>query len=190
MLPDPCPRISGFVLAGGQSRRMGVDKAMLAFRGETLIQHAAEIVGEAAGNVTIIGPPERYAWLGLQVIPDERPGFGPLGGVVTALSISEAEWALVVGCDLPNIDAGLLRRLIALTTADSHCIVPESPNGLEPLCAVWHRSALPQLRCALAAERLKMKMVVRELNARIYPVADPRLFRNINTPEDLIAGHE
>ena len=183
---------AGYVLAGGASRRMGSDKALLPLGGRTLIEHAAAAVREAAGNVTIIGSPERYRHLGIQVLPDERPGFGPLGGVITALANGRAEWSLIVACDLPGLTADLLRGLLAVVDSfpGFECVVPRSPVGLEPLCAVWHVAALPKLRCALEAGRLKMKEVVLSLETRIWPVADSQFFRNINTPDEWAIGHE
>src|SRR5579863_10550524 len=78
---------SGYVLAGGRSTRMGRDKALLPLGDSTLLDHVAHCVRQAAGNVTIIGPPDRYAGLGYPVAADLVNDSGPLGGVYTALSI-------------------------------------------------------------------------------------------------------
>ena len=171
---------------------MGSDKALLPFRGRTLVEHVAAEVRQAAGTVAIIGDPGRYGHFGIRVLPDERPGFGPLGGVITALASEKAEWSLVVGCDLPGLTAALLVELLdaAHAAAGHKCLVPRSPVGLEPLCAVWHISSLPKLRCALEAGHLKMKEVVFEIETRVWPVADARLFRNVNTAGDWAIGHE
>jgi molybdenum cofactor guanylyltransferase len=192
MSQDARPATAGFVLAGGASRRMGSDKALLPFRGRTLVEHVAAAVREAAGIVTIIGNPERYGHFGIRVLADERPGFGPLGGVITALATGSVEWSLVVACDLAGITAAFLLELLdaAHSSSGLECLVPRSPVGLEPLCAVWHISALPKLRCALEAGRLKMKEVVLLLETRIWPVADSQFFRNINTPDEWAIGHE
>lgn len=171
---------------------MGTDKALLPFRGRTLVEHIAAAVRDAAGSVTIIGDPQRYGRLGMRVLPDERPGFGPLGGVVTALATGSAEWSLVVACDVPDVTSAFLIELLdaAQSSSGHECLVPRSPAGLEPLCAAWHISALPKLRCALEAGHLKMKEVVLKLETRICPVADARLFRNMNTAGDWAIGHE
>ncbi len=105
---------SGFVLAGGRSTRMGRNKALLPFRGTTLVEHVAGIVRQAAGSVTLIGDPVQLAHLGLPVFPDKLPGSGPASGIYTALTITSTDWNLIAGCDMPAVTSdillGLLRR--------------------------------------------------------------------------------
>jgi molybdopterin-guanine dinucleotide biosynthesis protein A len=177
---------AGFVLAGGQSRRMGLDKALLRIADQPLVERVARAVEIAAGSATIIGPAERYAHLGRRVIPDEKPGAGPLGGIVTALSATDAEYSVITACDLPDLTAEFLTRLVAFarSTGPADCWVPEGPNGLEPLCAVWNARALSKLRCALAAGTRKMKEVIAGIETCTFPVSDGAVFRNVNTPRD------
>ncbi len=169
---------------------MGRDKALLPFRGRTLLEHTAGQVRQAAGNVTIIADPARYAHLGLPVVADLRPGCGPLAGVVTALSISGQPWNLIVACDMPNLDSQFLESLItvALTkTGQSECVAPAGLTNVEPLCAVYHRSALPTLERALDRGQFAMWAVLESLKTFKVPVKDERRFSNLNTPEDLAA---
>ena len=100
---DPAIPRAGFVLVGGNSSRMGRDKAGLPLLGRTLVEHVAAAVAEAAGSVTLIGPPGRYSSLDFPIIADWRPGLGPLGGIHTALTHSPAVWNLIAACDLPQI---------------------------------------------------------------------------------------
>lgn len=182
------PLVSGFVLVGGKSSRMGRDKALLPWNGTTLAQHTAHIVAEAAGSVTLIGDPARYGALGYPVCPDRLPGAGPLSGIVTALFISPAEWALVAGCDMPAISTGALRLLLQETAAtECQSIVPIGPTGPEPLCAVYHRACLMALEKAIAEGRFRMRDVVNELRACFFTGIDPACFANLNTPEDFEA---
>ena len=178
--------VGGFVLAGGGSTRMGTDKALLSRNGQTLLERAAAEVAEAAGNVTIIGDPSRYARFGWPVAPDVSPGRGPLGGIVTALALAREEWSLVIACDMPGLDRGFLGQVIeaALAAADGcECVAAQGPNGPEPLCAAYRRAALGKLRGALDRNILKMMTVLDRLEVR-YLAGDGGRFANINTPQD------
>ena len=96
---------AGYVLVGGRSSRMGRDKAMLPFHGATLAQWIAKQVAEAAGSAMLVG----NASTG---IADLYPSEGPVGGILTALAHSDADWNLIVACDMPQADAPFLRRLL------------------------------------------------------------------------------
>jgi molybdopterin-guanine dinucleotide biosynthesis protein A len=175
---------SGFVLAGGGSSRMGRDKALLPYRGTTLVQHLAQLVQEAAGTVALIGEPARYSSLGYPVHPDKFPGCGPLGGIYTALSVSAADWNLIVACDMPSISAGVLRTLIGSVEPGQNCVIANGPNGAhEPLCAVYHRRCLPVLRRAIEEKRFKMRDLVMELGPSARLV-DASALANVNTPAE------
>jgi molybdopterin-guanine dinucleotide biosynthesis protein A len=197
---------AAFVLVGGASTRMGRDKALLPSGGATLAGHIASLACEAAGNVTLIGPPERYAGLGLPVVPDAVEGCGPLGGLYTALRVTSADWNLIVACDMPRLTADLLKRLFAAAeSAGKDCVVPVSARGPEPLCAVYHRRVLAAAESALRqrtksgknlmdsapaqADRLhqkvlKMQDFITRLDTLLWPVSEGPLFENVNTPED------
>ena len=176
---------SGFVLAGGASSRMGRDKALLPYHGTTLLEHIARAVEEAAGEVALIGDPGRYGGFGYPVYPDEIPGRGPLGGLYTALRVSTADWNLVVACDMPGITADVLRGLLDRAAASNrNSIAATGPDGRpEPLCAVYHRSCLPAVTRAIGDNRLRMRDLVRELEAG-SALVDPSSIANVNTPKE------
>ncbi|MCS6952030.1 MAG: molybdenum cofactor guanylyltransferase [Bryobacterales bacterium] len=179
-------KCAGFVLAGGSSSRMGRDKALLPLAGATLLEHVAGQVRQATGSVVVIGPPERYAALGLRVVPDLVPGGGPLGGIFTALTRSPAEWNLIVACDLAGIRARFLRDLLeAARDSRADCVAPVDPEGfLQPLCAVWRRACLPVVAQALRQGQRKVLAVLARLSVAPYPVAGTAWLVNVNTPED------
>src|ERR1700678_91181 len=109
---------AGYVLVGGRSSRMGRDKAPLPFRGGALAQSVAQAVSEAAGSAILVGDPVRYAGLGYAAIADLYPGEGPLGGILTALLNTSADWNLITACDMPQLDPEALRGLLK-TAAES-----------------------------------------------------------------------
>ena len=192
-MAEPTASRAGFVLVGGASSRMGQDKALLEFEGVTIAERIAERVRAAAGNVTLIGPPERYRSLGYNVIPDRAAGYGPMGGVYTALAATHSEWNLIVACDMPFVTAELFEALFtdaeaSPSTAD--CIVAESrmepghPGGIEPLCAVWQRRCALPARRALDRNILKMHDFLSHLRVRRHLCTDRVPLANFNTPTE------
>ncbi|MBM3810007.1 MAG: molybdenum cofactor guanylyltransferase [Acidimicrobiia bacterium] len=180
-------KTAGFVLAGGNSSRMGADKALLSLGGTTLLVQACRHVEQAAGQAVVIGPPERYAHLGLrEVIPDVRAGLGPLGGIHTALSLRRAEWNLIVACDMPALDLAVLNRLIKeAEAADPGCLMPVDGAGREhPLCAVYHRECLAAVEAAIGQGQFKVREALRGVTVKTVQIHDSECFLNLNTPAD------
>jgi phospholipid/cholesterol/gamma-HCH transport system ATP-binding protein len=176
---------AGFVLVGGRSTRMGRDKALLPMGDETPLGHVAECVRQAAGSVTLVGPPDRYQHLNYTVVPDQIEGRGPLGGVWTALSATTADWNLIVACDMPGLNVEFLQNLLHIAeSSDADCIAPETSAGVEPLCAVYHRRCAPKAAAALDRKILKMQDFVSTLRLKSVPVQDAAPLTNINTPEE------
>lgn len=165
---------------------MGRDKALLRFRGGVLGQYVAGAVKAAAGSAVLVGDPAIYHELGYTVIADRYPGAGPLGGILTALRHSTAEWNLVAACDMPGLESDLLRRI--LETAEStaaDAVIPAGPEGRpEPLCAAYHRRSAEALERALAAGQRKIMAAARDIRIEILSVEELTPFQNVNTPED------
>ena len=185
-------QLAGFILAGGQSSRMGRDKALLEIGGVPLVVRTTRLLEPRVAAVTVIGPPERYAALGLRVVPDDQPAIGPLGGIVTALRITASEWNLLVGCDLPHLSGEWLDWLVQRAlVSKAEALVPEAERGLEPLCAIYRRSCGPALAAAIARGERKVSDAVARLNLEKITAAQWKpfdasgaLFKNMNTPAD------
>ena len=182
---------TGFVLAGGRSQRMGRDKALLPWAGATLIDHVLMRLREACGDVRILsGAEERYLDRGVPVHTDTLLGAGALGGVYTGLSRVTGSVGLFLAVDLPLVPTALLRRLLEL--ADGYdVVVPVSPGGPEPLCAVYARTCLEPIRRRADEGRFAMSAFWPDVRVRrlqrdeLLPFGDPaEMFRNVNTPED------
>lgn len=177
---------AGFVLTGGRSSRMGRDKALLPIEGSLLIERTAEVVRAAAGSVTLIGAPGRYAHLGLPVLPDLVHDGGPAGpicGLHTALKTTRSDWNLVVACDMPGLTAPFLNDLLAAAKQlGCACLAPQTDSGLHPLCAVYHRRAGDAVEFAIHHKRFKMHDLLKSLGAVSWPITDSSLLENVNTP--------
>jgi len=159
---------------------MGRDKARLPFRGDHLAATVARAVAAAAGSATLVGHPE------LPGIPDRYPGEGPLGGILTALSHTSSVWNLVVACDMPEMSADFLSQLVnRAVNSPAAVLLPHGPDGLaQPLCAVYHRSALSVMETHFAAGVRKVTAALDELDVESLSVSELLIFQNVNTPED------
>jgi molybdopterin-guanine dinucleotide biosynthesis protein A len=177
---------AGYVLVGGRSSRMGRDKALLPFHGVPLAQFVARNVASAANQAVLVGDPSRYADLGYPVIPDRFPGEGPLGGILTALHHTSADWSLVVACDMPELSAEFLGRLLeAAEHSGAEALIPVGPSGQpEPLCAVYHRNARPAIEMAFAAGKRKVTLALAAVPTASLVMPELAPFQNVNTPED------
>ncbi|HET7034085.1 MAG TPA: molybdenum cofactor guanylyltransferase [Thermomicrobiaceae bacterium] len=200
------PLLSAAILAGGRSRRMGHDKALLEIAGRPMLELVAERAAAVADELFIVasGRPE-YARFGFPVVEDRFPGLGSLGGIYTALVAAAHPYCLVVGCDMPLLHPALLRYL-AEQTHDYDALVPalaaeRSDQGgeetLEALHAIYSRAAAPVLEARLRAGQLKIADALAGLRLRRVDEAtirrfDPQLrsFLNVNTPDqvDMVIG--
>ena len=174
------------MLTGGRSSRMGRDKALLPYRGGTLAEAVARAVAEAAGSATLVGDPNLYRQLGFPVVGDRYPGEGPLGGILTALHSTAADWNLVTACDMPAITSDLLRGLLETAgRLDADALVPAGPSGmLEPLCAVYHRRITKVLEERFGAGVRRVAEALEVVRAVRFPVMEVSCFQNVNTPEE------
>jgi molybdenum cofactor guanylyltransferase len=173
------------VLAGGQSRRMGVDKALLPLGGEGLLQRVVHQVEPLFDQVLISArSADDYAFLGHPVVPDARPGLGPMGGLVSALERARHDLVLVLPCDLAEVPLDLVSRLLRQARG-ANAVVPRSADGhYEPLVAVYRRSLLPILRAALERGERRLIDLFPDLGVNALPLAPGEVVRNLNTPAD------
>ena len=185
--------VSGFVLAGGQSRRMGLDKARLRFGSERLVERQIRLLHAICHSVSIIGPPDRFADAGVQVYEDEIPGKGPLGGIYTGLQRARTEFSLFLSCDLPFTEARFLRYLCeqALASRALATVPPPWGKGRYPLCAILRRRVLLRIRSYLASGQNQVGRFLLNCQPRTISMAEsaragffPRIFCNLNTREE------
>jgi molybdopterin-guanine dinucleotide biosynthesis protein A len=188
------------ILAGGKSQRMGRDKAFLPFLGRPLIHRVMDRLMALTDDLLLVAPrTDDYLALGVRLVPDLLSGRGSLGGLYTALVAASHPLVAVVPCDTPFISPSLLaheRDLFAYAELDA--VVPSSPNGLEPLHAVYRREAcLSVVRAALDDGEQQVIAWYPQVRVRILSVQetaafDPRglMFVNVNTPEEFSRAEE
>lgn len=185
-------QLSGFVLAGGKSSRMGQDKAALTLNGRTLLEHALTALRGVCRDVAILGRYDRYGALA-PVYEDIFPGCGPLGGIHAALSNSHTQFNLVIAVDTPFLAPDFLSYLAERAIASSAVVTtPEIDDYTQPLCTVYSLDFLPIADRALQAGNYKIvplfprgqTLVIKEAELRRFAFG-AEMFENLNTPEDM-----
>jgi molybdopterin-guanine dinucleotide biosynthesis protein A len=195
-MPPRFRNITGFVLAGGASRRMGRPKHQLELGGETLLARQVRLLHVVCASVSVITSPENHAAIrtaGFPTLRDLIPHCGPLGGMYTGLSISRTEFNLFLGCDCPFVAVRFLRFLCrqALATAAQVTIPLCDHDRYEPLCAVYRRSARVAIRASLLRGDYKISSFFRHVVRETIRLPElkvmgfnEQMFANLNTPED------
>jgi molybdopterin-guanine dinucleotide biosynthesis protein A len=187
--------LSLVIQAGGESRRMGADKALLSYLGQPLILRPLNRLAGIADEVLVTSNhPENYRFLSLTPIPDLVPGYGALGGLYTALSAARYPYVAVVACDMPFASPEIFTfELTLLQETGVDAVVPRSAGGTEPFHAIYRReTCLPYVRTSLEAGKRRVdawfpQVKIRYLEPEEMLPYDPEglAFLNINTPEEL-----
>lgn len=183
--------VAGVILAGGESSRMGRNKALLEVNGERMIETAYRRMAELFDEVLLVtNTPESYDFIPCRKLADIYPGMGPLGGIHAALSTCVVGRAFVTACDMPGLNSRLIRELCSIQEGGD-VVIPETPGGLEPLHAVYAKSCLPKMEAMLRAGERRILSFFDLAQVRLVPrgkiaTLDPDYasFRNVNTPED------
>ncbi len=183
--------VTGVILAGGESRRMGSDKSLLPIQGARFIDHVYQRMARLFDEVIIVtNSPDLYKEIPCRKVPDIYYAQGALAGVHSGLAHARSEKIFVVGCDMPFINSAVVQEICShAETGD--LVIPHSSSGHEPLHALYSKACLPAMERVLDAglKRIllffdQVKLV--ELPASIIRRFDPqeKSFQNINTPED------
>jgi len=170
---------------------MGSDKALLLWRGETLLKRTLDTARQVCDRVIICGSRQLYGEYG-EVIEDVELGLGPLGGIHAALHATETDLNLILSVDLPLMPREFLHWLLQQALSGEQKIsAPESLGKLQPLCAVYHRDTVAAVDQALRERDLKVTRLFERVATRIISEQDirgtgfePAIFTNVNTPEE------
>jgi molybdopterin-guanine dinucleotide biosynthesis protein A len=188
------------IQAGGQSARMGEDKALKTFLGRPLIQRLIERLSPIADEIIVTtNRPEAYTFLDVRLIPDLKPGRGALGGLYTAIASATHPIVAVVACDMPFASSAFIdaaSRLLVEEEAD--VVIAKSDEGYEPLHALYRRkTCLPAIEAAIDADQWKViawfpQVKVRVLTNEELKQLDPAglAFWNVNTPEEFVKAEQ
>lgn len=179
------------ILTGGGSRRMGRDKALLPWQGETMLQSLIDKYSRALGPVAVsVNEPGRFAFRSAIELTDPYPGMGPLNGIAAAFEQTDAGTVFLTGTDLPFGEPELVYALEKLMGEADACVIRRGEKGIEPLFALYKKSCQGAARKALAEGRRSFRELFGGINVRYAAPEElaqfdlERILRNVNTPED------
>lgn len=181
--------ITAIILTGGQSRRMGTDKALLQFKGRTLLDRAIDTCLLVCSEIIISSDVAAHERNGCIRVEDEIKNCGPIGGIYSCLRQSSNEWNFVLSVDTPYISPDFIQFLKSHTKG-CEAVVPIHKNKKEPLIAFYHQNNIPAFQMQLETEQYKMQFLLEQLSTCYVDsesrlVSNPKLFHNLNFPEDL-----
>lgn len=187
--------VSAFILAGGRSSRMGTDKAFVEFQGRTLLNRALDLITSISPNVYVLGRRERFSAFG-DVVEDEIPDHGPLGGIHAALRASSSDRNLILAVDMPFVTTAFLQYLLREAERGQAVVtVPRAAGNWQPLCAVYRRAFAVPAESALRSGHNRIDALFEETTLRMIDEEElgragfsAELFRNVNTREELEAA--
>ncbi len=190
---EPLQDITGVILAGGQSSRFGSNKALALWRGKSLIQHARDtLISVFRDCLLITNGPEQYEFLNMPMLKDRFQNMGPLAGIHAALRHTGKPWIFVIGCDMPAVTPDLITFLCGYVHDDYEAVIPWLKTGPEPLCGLYHKTALNKIELQLQNKKAQVKELLGKLSVRRVKEEELQtvtgglqVFLNVNREQDL-----
>ncbi|NTW26273.1 MAG: molybdenum cofactor guanylyltransferase [Lentimicrobium sp.] len=182
--------ITGIVLAGGKSSRMGSDKGLMIFNGKPLVQYSLDLLSLFCENILISSNNPSYKSFGFEVIADEVTGAGPIAGIASCLRHSGTSLNLVLSCDMPLLEPVVIETLLKNAEGNTFVVPIDSSGRAEPLCALYRSESLAYAEKLIQLESYRMtalfdKAPVKYIKPGDYPVRyNESWFANLNTPDD------
>jgi molybdopterin-guanine dinucleotide biosynthesis protein A len=182
-------QITGIILAGGKSTRMGTDKALIQIEGKTLIERIIEVCQPICSEILISSNNLEHEKSGFQIITDEIQNCGPIGGIFSCLKKSVTNWNFIVSVDTPFVTNDFV-QFLAGQTENCDVVVPVHSGEKEPLIALYNRSCLREIQNQIEHREYKMHHLIAKLNTCYVDASEwigktPLLFKNLNRPDDL-----
>jgi molybdenum cofactor guanylyltransferase len=179
--------ITGIILAGGKSSRMGEDKGFLKFNGKTFMSYIVEALKPIVGDIIIVSNNSDYDIFKLKRVPDVMEDSGPLAGLYSGLAHSETENNIVLSCDVPLINTSVLKKLIEEVSPETDVIQFESEGKTMPLVAMYKKHCMHQILTLLQTNERRLRFSIEQLEVKTITL-EPELektVRNINTIKEL-----
>lgn len=186
--------MTGIILAGGMSSRMGKDKGLALFKGKPLIEYAISIVKNVSAEILISTNNPDYDYLKIPLVKDTYINIGPMGGIHSCLFKSNTEWNCVLSCDMPLVKPELFQYLMQFSE-DAWVVLPTS-DGIhpEPMCGIYNRKVLPLMEQFIGAGNYKLPDLFRRIPFKMILTSDDLdfysddLFMNLNSLDEIISA--
>ncbi len=176
---------TAIIMAGGKSRRMGRDKSMLMVNGEPVIKHIFKQLHTHFSQVLVSSDDvSKYSFLGVEVVPDEVTGKGPLMGIASALRASINDVNFVIACDIPEVDISFVRRMVRESKVFDAVLPRTGPSQYEPLFAVYKKSVLTMIDKAIAAGNYRIIEPLSDCKVNYIDLDRTEQLKNLNTMKD------
>ena len=183
-------KITGIVLAGGKSTRMGQNKSFLPFRGKMLIEHSINLMKRICDEVIVSANEEYFNTLGLPVIPDNFSSIGPLGGIEAALSYSKTINNLFIPADTPFLTPAIYFELIKYASQHSAVVPITQGNRPEPIIAYYSKELLSKIQFQIGEGQYKIKDLLQSVAYKGINIPYPGILNNLNTRSELDKASE
>jgi molybdopterin-guanine dinucleotide biosynthesis protein A len=183
-------KVTGIVLAGGKSTRMGCNKALLIYRGRPLVQHAIDMLMLVCENVVISANKDDYKFTGCQTWPDEIPEQAPMVGIYSCLKRSPNDRNIFLTCDIPLVDPRLFELLLSAGDEFDMVIPIHDAHYMEPLCGIYHKRVIGDLERSISNREFSLQDFIRKSKHKLIEITPDvefyrkDMFLNINTAED------
>lgn len=179
--------LTGIILAGGKSSRMGRDKALLVHRGRTFIQSIVDALVPLVEEIIVVSDNPTHNIINTLRVNDNVKDSGPLSGLITGLAHSNTPFNLVISCDVPNLNTALLSQLVAASDEHTELVQFKINNKTTPLVAIYKTSCSSTLEAAFSQGERRLVKATQLLNSKTIPLENSyeALLRNVNTVADL-----
>ncbi len=183
-------KYTGLILSGGKSSRMGSDKGLIDYKGKPMIEYAIDALSPHCHELLISANQGGYEQYGVPVINDSYSEMGPMGGLYEGLRSANNQWVVVLSCDLPNVSAQIIGKLISNISDEFEAIVSSREKRVQPLCACYSKKLVAKVEDDLNNQKLKMMKFLEEIKVN-YVLFDEKeeqcvnVFDNINSQADL-----
>ncbi|MCB4807093.1 molybdenum cofactor guanylyltransferase [Tamlana sp. 62-3] len=181
--------ITGIVLAGGKSSRMGTDKGFLKLNNKYFVSHSIDALKPLVSETLIVSDNKDYDVFKCQRVEDTIKNSGPVAGIYSGLAASKTKWNLILSCDIPLIKTEILQKLLNEIPNDFDAVLTKSNNRLMPLIGLYKKSCRNTFKNALQNNEKRLQMVLKSLKTKqiVLKNNEQQTTTNINTPNEFNA---